>query len=743
MATFASDFRQGGLLHLMPAARLFASPGFTDTVTTATGMTPQLQPADLSVLLDDVPDPRLSTSYLLDARSAVVPLTGMTTQLDNLEAWCRTSRPTDAIAVTGIAGIGKTRLVTELVHRLSRPRPGDPVARGWTGGFLADTPLQQPPHYRMLTTSKYPLLLAIDYAETRRGQVDQVLDILAARRSSQPVRVLLLARGRDNWWTSLRRARQGTSVMSTGASIDVDPADALADTSTEHAFEDAKRAFTRRIHALQNTGLGDDWATSPLRPDTTPGTDTTFTAAAKPADDTVISLHMAALADVLATLNDDFARYENPLDVLIAHEVSYWRRIVEARGEYFDEKLMRTLVAVQAVTGAKELNNAQAAVTAGFDVYHSGFPDAAPHDRRLLAAYEDILTAAYPSGNGAHWGSMGPDLLGTALVAEVEEKSGGQFIERLLPHPYLEEDQQHRALTVLARAIPTQPTLAVSAARAVAAAPDKFLPLAARTVTAELDTEIARPWLLSLQGALAEQAQRPDAAPDLYAWASNLASTSLTHLETGLNDFFNFPEWAPPAQYPEDQAGPDEGLNDIEDPSEDESACDPKKEDDEASEGDDPDATPVVPAATKASAPRPTMVVHTITSRTARIVLTSVATVHLGFVAFVTGSVAYFSDYSGDPSFWLLPPLIICAHLFVGTFYGGRQLPAAFAILIAPPLILLITVAFGMMFSDLHGVDVNPVVMGLVWASIFSPGMLALTYAFRAWFGQIRYADDT
>ncbi|MEU1107250.1 hypothetical protein ABZ408_40930 [Streptomyces tibetensis] len=86
---------------------------------------------------------------------------------------------------------------------------------------------------------------------------------------------------------------------------------------------------------------------------------------------------------------------------------------------------MRTLVAVQAVTGATKLHNAQAAVTAGFDVHHSGFPDAAPNDRRLLAAYEDILTAAYPSGDGAHWGSMGPDLLGTALVAEVEEQSGG------------------------------------------------------------------------------------------------------------------------------------------------------------------------------------------------------------------------------------------------------------------------------------------------------------------------------
>ncbi|AGP51827.1 hypothetical protein M271_00950 [Streptomyces rapamycinicus NRRL 5491] len=106
----------------------------------------------------------------------------MSAQLDALEAWCHTSRPTDVTAITGTGGIGKTRLVTELLRRLAQPSPGQATARRWTGGFLAETPLQQPPHYGMLATSKYPLLLAIDYAETRRSQVDEILDIQAARR---------------------------------------------------------------------------------------------------------------------------------------------------------------------------------------------------------------------------------------------------------------------------------------------------------------------------------------------------------------------------------------------------------------------------------------------------------------------------------------------------------------------------------------------------------------------------------
>ncbi|WP_329156858.1 serine protease [Streptomyces sp. NBC_01717] len=134
VATFASDHWQGGLLYVMPAARLFASPGFTDAITSVTGMAPQLQPAELSVLFTDVPDPQLSSPYLLHARSAVVPLSGMTGQLDTLDAWCRTSRSTDITAITGMGGIGKTRLMTELLH--SWPRP-DRSGRGMTTAFFA------------------------------------------------------------------------------------------------------------------------------------------------------------------------------------------------------------------------------------------------------------------------------------------------------------------------------------------------------------------------------------------------------------------------------------------------------------------------------------------------------------------------------------------------------------------------------------------------------------------------------
>lgn len=739
VATFASDHWQGGLLHLMPAARLFASPGFTDAVTSVTGMAPQLQPADLSVLFTDVPDPQLSSSYLLRARSAVVPMSGMTGQLDILDAWCRTSRSTDVTAVTGIGGVGKTRLVTELLHRLAQPRPEQPTARGWTGGFLADTPRQQPPPYGMLATSRYPLLIAVDYAETRRTQIDQVLDILAARRGGQPVRVLLLARGYDNWWPSLRRARQGTALISTGAAVAIEPADALSDTDTQSVFDDAKRAFNERIRALR--AAGHRWATSPLAPSPGTGEGDVCTGSAKLDDDKVISLHMAALAEVLTSLNDSFARHEKPMDVLIAHEMSYWRRIVEARGLFFDEKLMRTLVCVQTVAGASKQSNAQAAVAAGFDVHYSGFPNTAPHDGARLAAYEDILTAAYPSGDGAHWGTMGPDILGAALVAEVEEASDGQFIEQLLPHPHLSPEQRHQGLTVIARATPDQPSLAAGAARAVAAAPQELLPLAARTVAAELDPEVARPWLLGLQDAITERAQRPGTDPQTSAWAADVVCTSLTHLETGLEDYFDSVDAPPPPAGPASDRHNDDGLKSGAGTPDDTDAdwnrgADTENEDEpgfEPTAGPGVTAPPAPPPAPAAPPGLKAAGVHATTSPAARAVLTCLALAHLALVAFVTGNVAYFSDDFSGPASWVVPPIIVLFHLVVGLLYGQRGMPLTLRAVLLLLGVIGMTVLVAVSFSDMHGAHLNPFILGTAWASIFSPGLLALTYAIRAW----------
>ncbi|EXU61881.1 hypothetical protein Z951_44645 [Streptomyces sp. PRh5] len=108
----------------------------------------------------------------------------------------------------------------------------------------------------------------------------------------------------------------------------------------------------------------------------------------------------------------------------------------------------------------------------------------------------------------------------------------------------------------------------------------------------------------------------------------------------------------------------------------------------------------------------------------------------------MTGSVAYLSERSSDPSIWFLPPFMICAHLVIGAFHGHLHPGPGFTAIALPPLVLLSTVAFGMAYSDMHDIDINPIAMATAWASIFTLGLLALTYTFRAWLGQIRHTTE-
>ncbi|MER5615167.1 hypothetical protein [Streptomyces sp. NPDC002215] len=123
--------------------------------------------------------------------------------------------------------------------------------------------------------------------------------------------------------------------------------------------------------------------------------------------------HIAALADVLTHTNPEFALNGDPMEVLLANEVEYVRRVAEARltEGAIDDKLLRTLVTAQFLADARTAQDGQGAVRAGFDVHHRGYGITAPPDTRLLAALNDILTVAYPATDGAHWGAAGEPLV--------------------------------------------------------------------------------------------------------------------------------------------------------------------------------------------------------------------------------------------------------------------------------------------------------------------------------------------
>ena len=57
----------------------------------------------------------------------------------------------------------------------------------------------------MLADTDAPLLLVVDYAETRTEQLRQLLPLLWNADTSDPMRVLLLARAAGDWWAGLAR----------------------------------------------------------------------------------------------------------------------------------------------------------------------------------------------------------------------------------------------------------------------------------------------------------------------------------------------------------------------------------------------------------------------------------------------------------------------------------------------------------------------------------------------------------
>ncbi|MFD7831711.1 trypsin-like peptidase domain-containing protein [Kitasatospora sp. NPDC059803] len=491
---------RGQTLWVLPVRRLLALADFTSVITEHAGVAPQLESADQSPLFHEAPVPRLSPSYLLSPQAEVVPFTGMQEEIAALTSWCTSSRVVDVAVVFGPGGVGKTRLATELIRRITRRRSP------WTAGFLSDVQ-RASSALDALKTNLRPLLLVLDYAETRMDQVEEVLRLFAgSRHAFDKVRVLLLARPTNRWWTDLEMEWRGSPVMEQGTEVRLTPASVHQGVGTVRNFEVATQAFRQRIAHLSGLdGSLADWD----EPSVTEVPDASSNEhVVKAAEEVVVSIHMAALAQVLEDTEFPAADTVRPVDVLLAHESRYWRHSARAHGleNLFSTQrdLLRQLVAVQRITGAEKRRDALNAVMAALRFHDRDFGTPQLPDRERIRRIEQMLADLYPATDGARWGTMSPDILAAELIAQADRDSDNELITHILPDADLSTTQQHRALTVLARASTHQPALTGSIVRAVTVAADVLLSTAV-DVTAELPSTDAAAWLTALKSAAAER----------------------------------------------------------------------------------------------------------------------------------------------------------------------------------------------------------------------------------------------
>nr|WP_255525607.1 tetratricopeptide repeat protein [Mycolicibacterium sp. BK634] len=424
----------GNRLSSVPTHRLAQDPTFVDALADLGIELPTpgyFEPVELDGILDPLRVRQLrrtgdvfSPASLLRPEAEVVDFRGREELSEALLDWCLDDAPNVGVRLlTGPGGQGKTRLGRFVAHQvLEESKPGDTA--GWVCGFLSaarsNTDLAE------FANVDGPLLIVVDYAETRGSQLRSLLPLLWKSETSRPVRVILLARGAGDWWDELCRDLD----VSSGPAIELG---ALDEPSQRLAhYTDAVSAFARHLSTLSG--------------------DPTFERmnAASPSNigharyGSPLTLQLAALTALLEA-RDPLAERDNEEvaeRTLLRHEERYWTHTASQLGIQLSAPVLRRAVAAATLCGAESADDVLAV------------KDAVPGLRDLsedqLLRLDQLLSSLYPPAPEQRWGTLQPDRIGEFLVAETLPVEPG-VISNLLTGS--NPSRAHGALTLLSRAM--------------------------------------------------------------------------------------------------------------------------------------------------------------------------------------------------------------------------------------------------------------------------------------------------
>jgi hypothetical protein len=355
----------------------------------------------------------MADSQLLRAEEALVPFDlARQADLDALDEWLDDPQWPQAVRlITGAGGLGKSRLALELCRQ----------AVDWHAGLL-DTSLEpkdMAAAWRKLRTITQPLLIVIDYAETRQAVLLALVKAMLQSPSEQRVRILLLARDAGEWWDRLpSKDVQCEAFLNGYATSGPVRLSALHDSVPDRrgAYQKALAAFAERFRVDAPTGvpeLESDHFGLPLY------------------------LQMAAL---LALHGERPISAEGLTKALLNHETRYWRGLLASFNWAEPDRLAAQLLALTTLAGGlatpKEAHRYWiVAMGRGLS-----YPD--------FAALFHALAPLYPGRQGLQ--SVRPDLLGEALVAQVLLRSEATSLLDSVLSQSAAQSVRRNALTVLA-----------------------------------------------------------------------------------------------------------------------------------------------------------------------------------------------------------------------------------------------------------------------------------------------------
>lgn len=265
------------LLHNPQFRRALAEHG-SDTGSTLAPVEWQHLAETTDVLASDSVIP--SPSVLLRARHAVVPFHGRTALVNELCAWAALPG-LGAFLLHGPAGQGKTRLAQQFADQLANGR----WAVLWLRSSHTDNAALE-----VLAASSVPALVVVDQADARAGQLSMVFEALIRRTPAAPVKLLLLARTADEWWSTLQISNPLFEQFLNQAPVTALTALAPDVATRAQVYQQAVDSFARhlpRVCGWQHH----DWTILASRLPA-PGPD-------RPGLDVALTLHATALTDLL------------------------------------------------------------------------------------------------------------------------------------------------------------------------------------------------------------------------------------------------------------------------------------------------------------------------------------------------------------------------------------------------------------------------------------------------------------